>query len=184
MASDDERYAEALAYATEKHKGQTRREGTPYIEHPVAVAGILKDWGYGIDYQITGLFHDLLEDTDADESVIEEIGGKEVLEAVKALTKTKGYVLDEYVDGIRHNEMAFRVKAADRLHNLKSAVKTDDEFKRKYIYETLDYYLDFSPEIPKQVRILRESMSKPLTESDIEYEPVDDWILEYFDKEK
>lgn len=46
-------------------------------------------------------FHDLLEDTDATEEEIAQIGGPEVLAAVKALTKQPGYVMTDYVAGVR-----------------------------------------------------------------------------------
>ena len=99
-AAEQEIYNEALRYATEKHEGQKRKDGVPYIMHPVAVSEIVREWGYGLEYQVTALFHDLLEDTDAEESEIERIGGPEVLKAVRLLTKTEGYVMSEYVDGM------------------------------------------------------------------------------------
>ena len=61
--------------------------GGPHITHAVAVAGILRDWGYGADHQIAGLFHDLPEDTDASEQEIESIGGADVLRTVRLLAK-------------------------------------------------------------------------------------------------
>ena len=177
--TDEERYDNALRLATEKHKGQFRIGGDEYITHPmaVAVAEIVKRQGYGIDIQITALFHDLLEDTNAKESEILFYGNAEILKAVKLLTKQKGYDMAEYVAGIRQNEMAFAVKAADRLHNLRCALVTDTEFKLKYIFETVDWYLDFSPEIPKAVKALAESLDTPLLELPFLYEPVETWKI-------
>lgn len=178
MRMDDEgRYKRALAYATEKHKGQFRIGGAPYITHPMAVSQLVKEKGYGIEYQIAALFHDLLEDTDATEKEIEEIGGRRVLEAVKLLTKEKGYVMSEYIAAIKENDIAFAVKGADRLHNLTCAFCTDLEFKRKYILETVDWYLDFSMEIRKAVKALAESLETPLLELPFLYEPIDTWKL-------
>ena len=105
-ASEQARYDAALSYATQKHRGQTRIGGDPYITHPVAVAGILRDWGYGTDHQIAGLFHDLLEDTDASEEEIESIGGAGVLRTVRLLTKQKGYIMAEYVADINADPVA------------------------------------------------------------------------------
>ena len=175
--TDEERYDNALRFAAEKHKGQFRIGGAEYITHPMAVAEIVKRQGYGIDIQITALFHDLLEDTDATESEILKFGNEEILKAVKLLTKQKGYDMAEYVAGIRQNEMAFAVKAADRLHNLRCALVTDTEFKRKYIFETVDWYLDFSPEIPKAVKKLAESLDTPLAELPFLYEPIETWKI-------
>ena len=93
--SDQERINAAEKFAAEKHKGQTRIGGDPYISHPMAVAQIIKEQGYGTDYQIAALFHDLLEDTDASEDEIRQLGGSEVLEAVRLLTKQPGYIMSE-----------------------------------------------------------------------------------------
>ena len=175
--TDEERYDNALRFAAEKHKGQFRIGGDEYITHPMAVAEIVKRQGYGIDVQIAALFHDLLEDTNAKESEILFYGNAEILKAVKLLTKQKGYDMAEYVAGIRQNEMAFAVKAADRLHNLRCALVTDTEFKRKYIFETVDWYLNFSPEIPKAVKKIAESLDTPLAELPFLYEPIETWIL-------
>ncbi|MGN0180457.1 MAG: HD domain-containing protein [Monoglobaceae bacterium] len=173
--TDEERYDRALRFAAEKHKGQFRIGGAEYITHPMAVSEIIRERGYGTDFRIAALFHDLLEDTDAKESEIIEYGDEQILNAVKLLTKEKGYKMEEYVAGIRSNKMAFAVKAADRLHNLRCALVTDTEFKRKYIFETVDWYLDFSPEIPKAVKALAESLETPLTELPFLYEPIETW---------
>lgn len=171
------RYREALAYATEKHRGQSRIGGAPYISHPMAVAEIVRSKGFGLDWQITALFHDLLEDTDAAEEEILAIGGENVLRAVRLLTKRKGYVMADYVAAIRQDPIAFAVKGADRLHNLRCALCTDDEFKRRYILETIDWYMDFMPEIPPAVKALAASMQSPMTELSLLYEPVEGWEL-------
>ena len=152
------RYEAALAFTREKHKNQYRIGGEEYITHPVGVADIVRSQGYGIDYQLAALFHDMLEDTDATEAEILYYGNKEILEAVKVLTKTKGYVMEEYIDGIKKNHIAYVVKAADRLHNLRSALVTDNDFKRKYAVETINWYLDFSEWIPYALAELVMSM--------------------------
>ena len=172
-----ERVSLALAFAKEKHVGQKRIGGDDYISHPIAVCEMIKAQGFDEDYQITALFHDLLEDTDATEEEILRYGNEKILTAVKLLTKSKGYVMKEYVSAIKTNEIAFAVKASDRLHNLQCALVTDDEFKRKYILETLDWYLDFSPEIKHALKKVAESMDTPIAELSFMYQPVDDWKL-------
>lgn len=135
----------SLLFAREKHEGQTRIGGEPYIEHPIAVANILKMKGFtDPKYIITAFFHDILEDTDATEAEILFYGGDEVLEAVKVLTKTKGYDMKEYVADVGKIFLAKMVKLADRLHNLRCAVVADENFRRRYIKETEKYYLNLA----------------------------------------
>ena len=141
------RYRRALRFATKKHKGQFRMGGEPYVSHPIAVAMILEDGGYGEDYLIAALFHDLLEDTDATEDQIRRIGGERVLAAVKLVTKEKGYAIADYIARIKKDPIAFAVKGADRLHNLRCAVVAPEAFRRRYISESREWYADFSDEI-------------------------------------
>ena len=172
-----ERVQRALEFATEKHKGQMRIGGGEYITHPIAVCEIVKNQGYGEDYQITALFHDLLEDTSATELEILKFGNEEILTAVKLLTKQEGYVMEKYIADIKTNDIALKVKTADRLHNLRCALVTDVEFKRKYVLETVDWYLDFSPEIKTAVKTLAESIDTPMAELSFLYTPIDSWKI-------
>ena len=173
--NDSERLQDALEFAKEKHEGQKRIGGADYITHPMAVADIVKDHGFDESYQIAALFHDLLEDTDATEEEILKYGSSEILDAVKLLTKQKGYNMAEYIGAIKQNSIAFAVKAADRLHNLQCAIVTNEEFKRKYILETVDWYMDFSLDIRKAVKKLAETLETPMAELSFLYEPIDSW---------
>lgn len=173
--TDKERFEAALAFATKKHDGQFRIGGLPYITHPVAET--VKEKGGDTDAVITALFHDLLEDTDATEEEILSLGNEKILRSVKLLTKTKGYVMEDYVKAIKKDKTAFLVKGADRLHNLRSALCADQEFKRRYIYETIDWYLDFMPEIPAAVKKLAQSLDVPLADLPMLYEPIENWII-------
>lgn len=175
--TDEERIMRAIEFTIIKHDGQYRKGGLPYATHPLSVSEYVRAAGYGIDYRIAGLFHDLLEDTDATEEEILEIGGEKVLEAVKLVTKEDGYVMADYIARIKENEMARAVKAADRLHNLRSAFTADEEFRRKYILESLDWYMDFDPRIPVAVKELAESLSKPMTELPLIYEAIRSWKI-------
>ncbi len=173
--ADSPDYIRAIAFATRKHAKQVRMGGMPYIVHPIAVADIVNCWGYGRDYIIAAFFHDLLEDTDATDEEILQIGGPKVLEAVHALTKCENYVMSEYVEGILANDIARVVKAADRLHNLRCAVLAPEDFKHRYVLETLDWYMDLCPEIPLAVRHLASTMEQPIYEAPMDYGNIDDW---------
>lgn len=164
-----ERMEKALAFAAEKHEGQFRIGGEPYISHPAAVASILADWGFGEEYQIAGLFHDLLEDTDATEEEIRALSGDAVLDAVKRLTKQKGYRMESYIAAIKENPVSFAVKAADRLHNLRSAVVSTEAFKQRYIRESIEWYTEFCPEIKQAIRELIGTLETPMEGLPAEY---------------
>ncbi len=129
-----------------KHRDQKRKQGTPYYTHPLAVQKMLKEKGFGEEYQVVGLFHDLLEDTDCTENEILELSNENVLEAVKLLTKVPGYVMSEYIENISKNKIAKMVKLADRIHNLSEAKETSKAFQIKYIKETKEWFLDLAKE--------------------------------------
>ena len=149
----------ALSFATKKHEGQTRKGGIPYITHPIAVAEMLEKKGFDERYVLAGIFHDLLEDTDATEAEILDIGGPEVLRAVKLLTKESGYIMSRYIDGIKSDPIAREVKTADRIHNLSCATVCSPEFKLRYIKESIDWYLDFSPDVAVVTKALVETLA-------------------------
>ena len=91
------------------------------------------------------------------------------------LTKKKRYDMSEYISAIKRNPIAFAVKAADRLHNLQCAIVTDEEFKRKYILETIDWYMDFSADIRSALKRLAESLETPIAELSFLYKPIETW---------
>lgn len=138
---DIEKYIE---YMKEKHKDQKRKQGTPYYIHPLEVSKMLKEKGFSIEYQIVGLFHDLLEDTNTTYDDIEKISTKEIAEAVKLLTKEDGYNMEKYIERIKNNDIARMVKIADRIHNLSEAHLASQEFQNKYIKETEEWFLDLA----------------------------------------
>ncbi|PLS15049.1 hypothetical protein CVD28_24525 [Bacillus sp. M6-12] len=144
---------QALMYAKEKHEGQKRIGGKAYITHPIAVAEILEKKGFDTPYILTGLFHDLLEDTDAKEEEILFYGGEKVLTAVKRVTKIKGYQMIEYIEEIKKDIIAKMVKLADRLHNLLSATIANEKFRRRYVQETEEYYVDLAKGTPFETDI-------------------------------
>ncbi len=149
----------ALIFAKEKHSGQKRKNGEDYINHPLKVAIMLSDAGYGIDYVLAGIFHDLLEDTDATEEEILTLSNKDVLESVKLLTKTKGVSGKDYIDKILKNPIAKAVKNADRIQNLQDAMDGDPKFAIRYAKNTKEYYVKkFSRELNEQYEKLCEKL--------------------------
>lgn len=135
-----EMLAKAIAFAADKHKEQTRKDGTPYIYHPLRVAELVKDAGYDIRYQVVAVLHDVLEDTDAtDEDV--RVFGEDILEAVKLLTRPEGAKEEDYVAAILLNPMAAAVKNADKINNIQDTVHCPDrEWGRRYVEKVKLYY--------------------------------------------
>lgn len=151
-------------FIKEKYAGQTRKQGTPYYEHPILVAEILKEKGFDYDYYVTALFHDLLEDTNATEKEIKNLSNNNILNAVKLLTKEKRYVIENYISNINRNKLAKMVKLSDRLHNLKEGVYADKNWRLKYIKETEKYFLPLAEGTPfeKDINNALEELIKSL----------------------
>lgn len=146
-------------FVRKKHENQVRKQGTPYYLHPFTVSEMLKNNGYGLDYQIAGLFHDLLEDTNASCEELLELSNHDVLNAVKLVTKEENYKMSEYIDRIEKNNIAKMVKLADRVHNLSEAHFASDKWINKYIIETKEWYLDMAKDTcfeSKLIKILNE----------------------------
>ena len=72
-----------VEFIRKKHGEQKRIQGTLYYLHPVAVSKILESKGFSKDYQIAGLMHDLLEDTDTTYDELLGISNIEIAEAVR-----------------------------------------------------------------------------------------------------
>ena len=178
-------YSKALAFAAEKHGGQVRRDGTPYILHPIRVSKLLLDAGYDVNYQIAGLFHDLLEDTDATEEEISAYG-EDVLEAVVLVSKNKCDDMDQYVDRILMNHMAAAVKNCDRIDNLCDArYPRDRKFQEKYLEDSKKYAGKFSKALDLSISSLDYKIHHVSDKDKKEYADFPKEYLElYSDQEK
>ncbi len=77
---------EAYEFARDAHHGP-RRRGDTDVEHPVAVARLLREAGYPDEVVAAALLHDVLEDTDTDPDEIEHRFGRKVAGLVRALTE-------------------------------------------------------------------------------------------------
>ena len=78
---------QAVEYANVKHKYQKRKDGSPYIIHPLAVAQVVAEIGLDMDAILGALLHDCIEDTDASHEEIEHLVGTTVAELVEGVTK-------------------------------------------------------------------------------------------------
>ena len=149
--SDQERIYNAYLFAKEKHEGQFRKSGDPYICHPLHVAIILAELHVGPDTIIAGLLHDVVEDTDTILDQIKERFGSDVagmVDGVTKLTKMKFSSLEEK-QAENHQKMLLAmgkdirvivVKLADRLHNIRTIDAQAPEKRERICKETLEIY--------------------------------------------
>lgn len=109
-----ERARETAAIA---HRGQYRRDGvTPYLEHPAMVARRVADDPVAAS---VAWLHDVLEDTDQTaEELLRNGIPVEVVDRVVLLTKQKGMEYEVYLERVKADPIARRVKIADMLSNL------------------------------------------------------------------
>ena len=110
-----ELYERAHAFAKRKHAGQLRKDGKPYVTHPEAVAAA---FDFSAE-KVVAILHDVLEDTDATEAEIRDLGcTDEMLGALRLLTHKEGVPYMDYVKAAATNPIARAVKLADLHHNL------------------------------------------------------------------
>src|SRR6201996_1177677 len=146
-----ERVREAYDFGAERHQGQKRVSGEPYITHPVAVADILADLKLDADTLVAAILHDVIEDTPTAKAEIASIFGQVVAELVDGVSK-----LDQIQFKNREEAQAesFRkmllamvrdirvimVKLADRMHNMRTLGVMPPVKRRRIARETLDIY--------------------------------------------
>ena len=141
----------AVEYADAKHQHQKRKDGSPYIIHPLAVAEIVCEMGLDIDAILGALLHDCIEDTDASHEEIEKIFGTTVAELVEGVTKLTraNFSTSEQaqMENLRKMFMAMSkdirvvlIKIADRLHNMRTMQYQTPEKQIKKCRETMDIY--------------------------------------------
>ena len=85
--ADQEMVARAHEVAELAHRGQARLSGEPYIEHPLAVAGLLADLRLDADTLAAAILHDTVEDTEVTRDDLERDFGAEVAKLVDGVTK-------------------------------------------------------------------------------------------------
>ena len=149
--ADMELIDRAVEYANAKHRHQKRKDGSPYIIHPLAVAEIVAEMGLDIDAILGALLHDCIEDTDASHDEIEKLFGTTVAELVEGVTKLTraNFETSEQaqMENLRKMFMAMSkdirvvlIKIADRLHNMRTMQYQTPEKQVKKCRETMDIY--------------------------------------------
>ncbi len=132
--------AEALKLAEAAHKGQTRKTGEDYIEHPKRVVMILHSWGADDETLAAGYLHDVVEDTNIALKEIREKFGERVAFLVDGVTKKgNGYETFKKVQEYSSKDKrVLLIKLADRIHNISTPLP-GEEWKIKYKVSTSLY---------------------------------------------
>ncbi|MDR2947007.1 MAG: bifunctional (p)ppGpp synthetase/guanosine-3',5'-bis(diphosphate) 3'-pyrophosphohydrolase [Candidatus Adiutrix sp.] len=142
----------AYIYAAGAHQGMTRRSGEPYLNHPLAVAGILCDMKLDVASVAAGLLHDTIEDNP--EVTYEDVAkkfGKEVADIVDGVTKIGkmnfSSATERKAENLRKMIMAMMtdlrvilVKLADRLNNMRTLGFMPEHKQSAIATETLDIF--------------------------------------------
>ena len=149
--ADMERIDRAVEYARQKHKDQKRKDGSPYIIHPLAVAEIVAEMGLDMEAILGALLHDCIEDTDASFDEISKLFGKTTAELVEGVTKlTRANFSsseEQQMENLRKMFMAMSkdirvvlIKIADRLHNMRTMQYQTPAKQISKCRETMDIY--------------------------------------------
>ena len=119
----------AYEVAEEKHRGQLRRSGEPYITHPLAVTQILADLGMTPPTLCAGLLHDTVEDTDYSLDQLRADFGDEIALLVDGVTKldkvkygqaAQAETTRKMVVAMARDIRVLVIKLCDRLHNMRT----------------------------------------------------------------
>jgi GTP diphosphokinase / guanosine-3',5'-bis(diphosphate) 3'-diphosphatase len=142
---------QAFEFARHKHEGQFRKNGEPYIVHPVQVAEILVGIPADTPTILAALMHDLLEDTPTTPEEIMERFGEDTLHLVEGVTKLGKIQFSSKEDRQAENfrrlflSMAedirvILLKLADRLHNMRTIGFLKPEKQERIAEETLEIF--------------------------------------------
>lgn len=178
LYTDDEiaELVSAIDFATEKHRGQKRKSGEPYITHPLSVAGLLVEWGLDIDTILAGVLHDTIEDTETTIADIEALFGRDVAFLVDGVTKVSqarsgmrdlsSYLpatkdnLTKLLIAVGQDVRVIIIKLADRLHNMQTLQYMSREKQLKIARETLEVFAPLADRLNMgRVRVQLEELA-------------------------
>lgn len=152
------------------HKDQVDKSGLPYVFHPFHLAEQMEE-----EYTtVVALLHDVVEDSDMTLEDLSNMGyPSEVIDALGYLTHENDVPYMEYVNKIKENDIATKVKIADLRHNsdlsrLDKVTEKDLERVKKY-REALEVLVDNMVTVSKKCRNKYILLTRYLMEEDIEF---------------
>lgn len=152
LLKENQDIKKAYNFAKKAHAGQKRKNGEPYLNHPVAAAKtIIGEWGFGDQATIAAaLLHDVAEDTPYGIGEIAKEFGSEVAFLVDGVTKLgriKYRGVESRIENMRKFILALSkdirvllIKLADRLHNMRTLAALPPQKQRRIALETMEIY--------------------------------------------
>ena len=168
---DLEKIESAFLFAKEKHSGQTRSSGEPYVCHPISVAKIVVEYGFDNDSVVAALLHDVVEDTDTTLEQLASLFGNEVASLVNGVTKlgkieytSKEEQQMEYLRkmffAMAKDIRVIAIKLADRLHNMRTLDACPRDKQLRIALETIEIFAPLSHRLGmRKVKIELEDIS-------------------------
>ena len=135
----------ALYKAMELHKGQVRKSGEAYINHPIGAASILASYGLDFETVSAALLHDTIEDTSYSLSECAFDFGDTIASLVDGATKigrdVNNFTHKKILDNIKLDARSLAVKAGDRLHNMYTLEALSQSKQKEIATETKNFYV-------------------------------------------
>ena len=142
----------AFEFAAKAHGPQMRKDGSPFISHPLAVAQIVAEELHLDSESIeAALLHDTIEDTSATHEDISRLFSPTVADLVEGVSKlTRVHYTskeEEQMENLRKMLMAMSkdirvilIKISDRLHNMRTMEYQTPEKQKQKSFETMEIY--------------------------------------------
>ena len=142
---------EAYAFAQQAHKGQMRKSGESFVNHPIEAALILAELHMDTATLKAALLHDTVEDSEVTLDEVREKFGDEVAELVDGVTKL-GKIEFESLSEAQSNNLrkmliamakdirVILIKLADRLHNMRTLAALPADRRLDKARETMEIY--------------------------------------------
>ena len=151
LSADLSLVQKAYKMAEEAHRGQVRKDGSPYITHPLNVAVILAELNLDLYTIIAGLLHDVVEDTSISLQQIEKEFNSTVAFLVDGVSKISQIPfknshqktsenMRKMIVAVAQDVRVLLVKLADRLHNMRTLRCMPPDRRVSISQETLDIY--------------------------------------------
>lgn len=121
-------FDETLNLVIEAHKGQTSKDGTPFIYHPIGVAYLAaRLFPNEPRLQIISLLHDIIEDSDTTYEQLSALGyDSGIIQVLTGLTRLDGETYKDYIKRVSCILNATKVKICDLMYNINRASTLSD----------------------------------------------------------